>query len=78
MPDVVPVSIRNERNAVLRNLSYQKMLAFTNLHSGQNRPVLFESANKNGSMEGYTDNYIKVSAMFNKEWENKIIDWKLP
>ena len=78
MPEVVPVSIRNERNAVLRNLSYQKMLAFTNLHSGQTRPVLFEAANKNGTMEGYTDNYIKVSAMFNKEWENKIIDWKLP
>ena len=77
MPDVVPIPVRNERNAVLRNLSYQKMLAFTNLHSGQNRPVLFESANKNGSMEGYTDNYIKVSAMFNKEWENKIVDWKL-
>jgi threonylcarbamoyladenosine tRNA methylthiotransferase MtaB len=78
MPEVVPVSIRNERNAVLRNLSYQKMLAFTNLHAGQTRPVLFEAANKNGTMEGYTDNYIKVSAMFNKEWENKIIDWKLP
>jgi threonylcarbamoyladenosine tRNA methylthiotransferase MtaB len=77
MSGVVPVNIRNERNAILRNLSYQKMQYFTSQHVGQKRPVLFESANKNGMMEGYTDNYIKISALYKKEWENQIVDWTI-
>ena len=77
MPGVVPVNIRNERNAILRNLSYQKMQYFTSQHVGQKRPVLFESANKNGMMEGYTDNYIKISSLYKKEWENQIVDWTI-
>jgi hypothetical protein len=27
-------------------------------------------------MEGYTDNYIRITTPFRKEWENEIIDWK--
>jgi threonylcarbamoyladenosine tRNA methylthiotransferase MtaB len=72
---VVPVHIRNERNKILRNLSYEKMQAFTNKHIGQTRKVLFESVNKNGMMEGYSDNYIKITAPYKKEWENEIVDW---
>ena len=74
---VVPVHIRNERNKILRNLSYQKMQYFTNLHIGQERKVLFETMNKNGMMEGYTDNYIKITAPHKKEWENQIVPWKI-
>ena len=51
------------------------MQQFTSLHIGQKRKVLFESANKNGLMEGFTDNYIKISVPYNKEWENEIVDW---
>ena len=72
---VVPMHVRNERNKILRNLSYEKMQAFTQKHIGQTRKVLFEHVNKNGMMEGYSDNYIKVSSPFKKEWENQIIDW---
>src|SRR5690606_1189206 len=74
---VVPVNIRNDRNKALRNLSYQKMQYFTQQHSGQTRKVLFESASKNGMMEGYTDNYIKVQASYNDAYVNEIIDWTL-
>jgi threonylcarbamoyladenosine tRNA methylthiotransferase MtaB len=74
---VVPIPIRNERNKILRNISYRKTQEFTNKHIGQTRKVLFEGENKNGMMEGYTDNYIKIAAVFNKEWENKIIDWSI-
>lgn len=77
MEDVVPMPIRNERNKRLRNLSYQKMRYFETQHAGQKRPVLFEHKNKNGVMEGYTDNYIKVQAAHNPELENSIIDWIL-
>lgn len=77
MKGVVPVSIRNERNKILRNLSYQKTQFFTQQFIGQKRKVLFESANKNGIMEGYTDNYIKIAAPYKKEWQNNIVDWVL-
>ncbi len=74
---VVPVNIRNQRNKILRNLSYSKMQAFTREHAGSNRKVLFECTNKQGMLEGYTDNYIKVMAAPKAEWENEIIEWTL-
>ncbi len=74
---VVPVHTRNERNKTLRNLSYMKMQYFTQQHSGETRKVLFEIFEKNGMMEGYTDNYIRVSTPYRKEWANEVIDWKL-
>jgi threonylcarbamoyladenosine tRNA methylthiotransferase MtaB len=30
-----------------------------------------------GMMEGYTDNYIKITAPYKKEWVNEIVDWKI-
>lgn len=74
---VVPVHTRNERNKTLRNLSYMKMQYFTQQHSGETRKVLFEIFEKNGMMEGYTDNYIRVSTPYRKEWANEVIDWRL-
>lgn len=74
---VVPVPVRNERNKKLRNLSYMKSRYFEERHAGQTRKVLFESGRPNGMMDGYTDNYIKVTTPFRDEWHNRIIDWKL-
>ena len=75
--EVVPQSIRNQRNKILRNLSFQKMQYFTASQEGKKRKVLFEQENKNGMMEGYTDNYIRVSTPFRKEWVNQEIEWQL-
>ncbi|HEY9342441.1 MAG TPA: tRNA (N(6)-L-threonylcarbamoyladenosine(37)-C(2))-methylthiotransferase MtaB [Hanamia sp.] len=74
---VVPIHIRNERTRILRSLSYKKMQQFMRQHSGEKRKVLFEGHHKNGMMEGYTDNYIKVSVPFKEEWSNEIMDWKI-
>lgn len=74
---VVPVHVRNERNKVLRNLSYKKMQYFTQQHTGQTRKVLFEIYEKNGMMEGYTDNYLRITTPFRKEWANQLVDWTL-
>lgn len=74
---VVPVHIRNERNKMLRNLSHKKQQFFNEQHLGQTRKVLFESLGKDGMMEGYTDNYVKVTTPFRQEWHNQIIDWEL-
>jgi len=74
---VVPVHVRHERNKTLRHLSYMKMQYFTEQHKGQTRKVLFEDYEKNGMMEGYTDNYIRITTPYRKEWANQIIDWTL-
>jgi threonylcarbamoyladenosine tRNA methylthiotransferase MtaB len=74
---VVPVQIRHERNKTLRNLSYMKLQYFVGQHTGQTRKLLFEGHAKNGMMEGYTDNYIKVAAPYKEEWVNKILDWTI-
>ncbi|HVU56365.1 MAG TPA: tRNA (N(6)-L-threonylcarbamoyladenosine(37)-C(2))-methylthiotransferase MtaB [Puia sp.] len=74
---VVPMEIRNQRNKILRNLSYQKMQYFIRQHEGQTRKVLLEGHVKTPMMEGYTDNYIKVTTPYREEWVNKVIDWKL-
>jgi MiaB-like tRNA modifying enzyme len=74
---VVPVHTRNMRNRVLRNLSYQKMNKFTLQHEGQKRMVLFEHQNKQGMMEGFSDNYIKVTAPYQVGLVNQIVEWQL-
>jgi threonylcarbamoyladenosine tRNA methylthiotransferase MtaB len=74
---VVPVPVRNERNKILRNLSYMKMQHFTAQHHGQTRKVLFEGSAKEGMMEGYTDNYIRITTPYREEWVNQIIDWRI-
>lgn len=80
---VVPIPIRQERNKILRNLSYQKLQYFTEQHRGQTRKVLFESPkitegnNHIMMLEGYTDNYIKIETPYRAEWSNQIVDWKI-
>lgn len=83
---VVPVQVRNERNKSLRNLSYMKMQYFTQQNTGETRKVLFEGHAKNarlsesfgqGMIEGYTDNYIKITTPYREEWVNEIVDWKI-
>lgn len=79
---VVPIQIRNERNKILRNLSFQKQQYFNAQHVGETRPVLFESIKQKKSddlpmLEGYTDNYIRITTPYRDEWSNQIIDWKI-
>ena len=77
MIGAVPMSIRNDRNKKLRNLSFMKLSEHTRQHIGQTRKVLFEGHNKNGIMEGYTDNYIKITTLTRLEWVNQVVDWKI-
>jgi threonylcarbamoyladenosine tRNA methylthiotransferase MtaB len=74
---VVPIGIRTERNKTLRSLSYRKMELFTQRHQGQIRKLLLEGHVTTPMMEGYTDNYIKVTTPYRAEWVNQIIDWQL-
>ena len=77
LPNSVPLNTRHSRTRKLRSLSFEKLQIFTAKHEGQTRPVLFENKNKNEMIEGYTDNYIKVTLPFNSDFENRIVDWTL-
>jgi len=77
MKPAVPVHIRNERNKSLRNLSYQKMQYFTAENRGAKRKVLFERAQKDTLMEGFTDNYIKIQTPYRAEWANSVVEWEI-
>ena len=74
---IVPVNVRNERNKILRNLSYQKSQYFRASQIGKTRKVLFEQENRNGMIEGYTDNYIRITTPFREEWVNREVDWEI-
>jgi threonylcarbamoyladenosine tRNA methylthiotransferase MtaB len=74
---VVPVHVRHERNKILRNLSFMKLQYFTEQFKGTVRPVLFEGNSKNGMMEGYTDNYIRISTPYRQDWCNTIVEWSI-
>ena len=74
---VVPMHTRNERNKMLRTLSYQKMSFFTEQNRGVRRTVLFEGHAKDGMMEGYTDNYIRIQSPLRAEWVNRVVEWEI-
>jgi threonylcarbamoyladenosine tRNA methylthiotransferase MtaB len=74
---IVPMSVRQERNKILRNLSYMKLRHFEEQHAGQTRKVLFEHQDKDGMMEGYTDNYIRVATPYREEWVNRVVEWRI-
>jgi threonylcarbamoyladenosine tRNA methylthiotransferase MtaB len=66
-------SVRKERTHKLRRLSKKKRYAFDTSFSGNIRPVLFEGAEKNGAMLGWTDNYVRVGIPYHPRYENKIL-----
>lgn len=74
---VVPVHTRHERTKMLRALSFRKMKQFEKENEGITRKTLFEIVHAKGMMEGYTDNYIKVTIPYKASWGNTIQDWKL-
>ena len=77
MDNPIPMQIRHQRNKILRNLSFQKMQYFTEQNRGATRKVLFEKAERNGLMEGFSDNYIKIQTPYRAEWVNEIVDWEI-
>ena len=77
LTDSVPIAVRHERNKKLRQLSFVKTKQFTSQFYDTTRPVLFEKADHEGMMEGYTDNYIRVQTPYRKEWINSIVSWRI-
>ncbi len=70
MKNQVPVSERRRRNNMLRMLSEKKRLAFYDKMSNKNLEALFEAAEKDGFVYGFTSNYIRVKYPFNSALVN--------
>ena len=77
MENVVDKGIRNQRSKMLRILSAKKKRAFYEKNIGSTRTVLFEHDNKNGFIQGFTENYVKVKLEYDPGLRNQIVKVKL-
>lgn len=64
MPDQVPEAEKHRRVAVVEELCARLHAEFIEANRGVREKVLFESTDRDGFMEGYTGNYIRVSRPF--------------
>jgi len=77
MEEVVPISIRNKRNKMLRGLSAKKRRAFYESQLGKTKTVLFENQNHQGYIHGFTENYVKIKTPWNPYFANTLQKVKL-
>jgi threonylcarbamoyladenosine tRNA methylthiotransferase MtaB len=61
---VVPKGTRAERSKMLHILSEKKRRAFYETQRNTHRTILFEDDVVNGSMQGFTENYVRVSVRY--------------
>ncbi len=62
----IPMHTRREHTARLLELSDAKHHQFIESQTGKTRPVLWESSNHDGSMQGWTDNYIRLARTYDE------------
>lgn len=74
MGDRIPKPERKRRNKMLRILSKKKQRAHYEKYLGSRRSALWEDTNNDGTMYGYTDNYIRVQTSYDEDRVNKIED----
>ena len=72
MEESVPMSIRHERSKMLRILSEKKRRKFYEENLGRTFQVLFEEDIEDGEMQGFTENYIRVTAKYDPLLLNEI------
>ena len=73
----VSKTIKSQRSKSLRVLSFKKKNIFYKKNLKIIRPVLFESKNNDGYIFGYTDNYVRVKALWSKNLIDKVVKCKL-
>ena len=76
MPAQVPVQLRNERNARLRQVFAQSARRYQQSFVGQTRTVLWEeaipTAESGWEMSGLTDNYLRLNAHSSENLWNRL------
>ena len=74
MPGQVPETVKKERVAALEELCSQLHSEFVEANRGVHERVLWESTDREGFMEGYTGNYIRIRRPFEPSLSGKITD----
>jgi len=77
MNEIVPKKKRAKRSKMLRGLSAKKRRSFYESQLGNTLTVLFENENKEGYINGFTENYVKVKTPWNPEFVNTLHEIKL-
>jgi threonylcarbamoyladenosine tRNA methylthiotransferase MtaB len=77
MEGAVSVKKRKKRSKMLRGLSVKKRRAFYESQLGKTKTVLFEHENKQGYIQGFTENYVKVKMPWNPHLANTLQKVKL-
>lgn len=77
MDGVVDKGVRHQRSKMLRILSAKKKRAFYEKNIGATRTVLFEHENKDGFIQGFTENYVKVKVAYDPGLRNQSLKVKL-
>ena len=73
-PGQITQKVKEERVAALESLSDSLHAAFIEANRGIPEKVLWESADKDGLMYGYTGNYIRLGRPFDKALSGQITD----
>jgi len=74
MDGQVPEAVKKERVEVLEALSSRLHSEFVKANRGIHEKVLFESTDRQGFMEGYTGNYIRIRRPYEEGLSGKIVD----
>jgi len=69
---VVPLKERNQRSKMLRILSDKKRRFFYEQNLGKSFTVLFEQDVNNGQIQGFTENYIRITAKYDPILVNEL------
>jgi threonylcarbamoyladenosine tRNA methylthiotransferase MtaB len=77
MEGMIPDKIKKERSEMLHSLSEEQKRLFYIKNTGRDVNVLFESANSQGFMHGFSENYLKVKTPFTPELINRITTVRL-
>ncbi len=68
---------KHRRTRIMLDISEKKLLDFSNRFIGTSRPILVEHTQRGKTMNGFTDNYLKVVIDADKSLENKIASAQL-
>ena len=69
---VIPKKTRAKRSKMLRGLSAKKRRSFYENQLGNTLTALFENENKEGYINGFTENYVKVKTPWNPDLVNTL------
>ena len=69
---IVPKKVRAKRSKMLRGLSAKKRRSFYESQLDNTLTVLFENENKEGYINGFTENYVKVKSPWNPDLVNTL------